>query len=335
MAARDLFQHNIPLIRRVIQASFGFFILYAGYTFYLFYQWTLDQGQYVTRPPAVEGFLPISALLALKRLLLTMEFDPIHPAGLVIFTAILTTAFLARKGFCGWICPVGFLSHQVQWLGKKNKIQRNIPAWSAHSLSSVKYFLLGFFLYIICWKMDVDAITAFLQTPYNLAADAKMLRFFLSPSNLTLGVLIALTAVSFVIPNFWCRFLCPYGALLGILAFCSPVQVNRDPKTCIDCRKCDRQCPGAIQVSKKQTIRSPECIGCLECIAVCPKEECLTVQGIGGKKVAVWLIPVVTVMIFLGFWLTARLSDHWQSRVSPETFKRMYQISESVGHPTY
>ncbi len=193
MAAKDYFQNSIPFIRRVVQASFGFFTLYVGYQFYCFYLWTLDQGQYVARPPAVEGFLPISALLSFKRFLLTSKFDPIHPAGLVIFMAILAIAFLARKGFCGWICPVGFLSHQVQWLGKKFNTLRNTPPWLSYPLSSIKYLLLGFFLYIIFWKMDVNAITAFLQTPYNLAADAKMLLFFLSPSTLTLSIMILLS----------------------------------------------------------------------------------------------------------------------------------------------
>lgn len=183
--------------------------------------------------------------------------------------------------------------------------------------------------------MDVGTITAFLQTPYNLAADAKMLQFFMSPSTLTLGILISLTVISFIVPNFWCRFFCPYGALLGILAFFSPLQVNRDPQSCIHCRKCDRQCPGGIDISKKQTIRSPECIGCLECIAVCPKEECLTMEGPGRKKIASWLTPALTVMIFLGFWLAAGLSDHWQSEVTAETFQQMYQVSESASHSKY
>ncbi|MDD2467295.1 MAG: 4Fe-4S binding protein [Desulfobulbus sp.] len=333
MPANAFFHKNISGIRRTVQASFGLFTLYIGYRFFLFYQWTLDQGPYIARPPAVEGFLPISALLGLKRFILTAEFDPIHPAGLVIFMAALTIAFLARKGFCGWICPVGFLSHQVQWIGAKFKILRKVPVWLALLLSSIKYLFLGFFLYIICWKMDVAAISSFLQTPYNLAADAKMLQFFLSPSHLTLAILISLVVLSFIVANFWCRFLCPYGALLGLLALVSPLQVNRDSKTCIDCRKCDARCPGGIKVSQKHTVRSPECIGCLECIATCPQKECLTLQG-AGRKVGSWLLPLLTVIFFLGFWIGANFSGHWQSTISPATFKQMYQVAEKISHPT-
>lgn len=335
MTSNDFFQQNIIVIRRTIQTAFGLFILYSGYCFYQFYNWAMGQGEYVVRPPAVEAFLPISALLSLKRMILTGEFDPIHPAGLVIFMAALVVALLARKGFCGWICPVGFSSHLVQWMGKKLKIILPLPVWLDYLFSSLKYLLLGFFLYIIGWKMDVASITGFLETPYNLAADAKMLQFFLTPSHLALGIMVFLVLISFVVPNFWCRFLCPYGALLGLPAFISPLQVHRNPEKCIDCRRCDRQCPGRIQVSRKETIRSPECIGCLECVAVCPQKDCLHVQGPGRKKLASWLIPFMTVALFLGFWATARLSGHWQSKVSPETFKQMYQISEQVGHPKY
>ena len=319
----------------LVQTAFAVFSIYIGWRFYLFYSWAMGQGEYVARPPAVEAFLPISALLSLKRLALTGKFDTIHPAGLVIFMAILTVALLARKGFCGWMCPVGFMSNLVQRLGVRWKINRSVPCWLDYALTSLKYFLLAFFLYIICWKMDLEAITSFLQTPYNLAADTKMLQFFLAPSSLTLGVLLFLMFISFVIPNFWCRYLCPYGALLGILAFFSPFQVNRNQDKCIGCKRCDRKCPGGIKVSRKETVRSPECTGCLECVAVCPKDGCLSVNGPESKKMAPWLIPVLAITIFSGFWVGARISGHWQSQVEPQVFKQVYKIGDQLEHPDY
>lgn len=335
MTMSDFFSNNINGIRRTVQAAFALFTLYVGCQFFLFYQWSMGRGEFVARPSAVEGFLPISALLSLKRLVITGEFDPIHPAGLVIVMAALAIALLARKGFCGWICPVGFASHLTQYVGARLKILLNIPAWLAFILSMQKYLLLLFFLYVIVWTMDVAAITSFLQTPYNLAADAKMLLFFLEPSTLTLTVLIFLVAISFILANFWCRFLCPYGAMLGLVALFSPLRVNRDLATCISCKKCDRQCPGGIKVSQKTIIRSPECIGCLACVAVCPQENCLSVQGPAGRKIAAWLLPALAVGLFLGFWATALLADHWQSKVAPETFRQIYQIAEQISHPTY
>lgn len=335
MANSIFFDRNINFIRRTVQASFALCTLWVGYLFYRFYLWSLGQGEYVARPPAVEGFLPISALLSLKRLLLTGVFDPIHPAGLVIFMAALTIAVVARKGFCGWICPVGFASHLVQWLGARWRIVRVVPAWLAAVLGSCKYVLLGFFLYVILWRMDLADITAFLQTPYNLAADAKMLQFFLAPSTLTLVILAGLVALSLMVANFWCRFLCPYGALLGLLALLSPLRIKRDAETCIGCHRCDRHCPGGITVSCKEVVHSPQCIGCLACVAVCPKQDCLSVQGPAKKKIEAWVLPAITVAIFLGCWGVAVLSGHWHSQVPVETFRQVYQVAEQLGHPNY
>ena len=81
---------RINILRRTVQASFALFCLYAGYRFYLFYLWAAGRSEtFVPRPPSVEAFLPIGALVNLKRLLLTGQFDPIHPAGLTIFLAAL------------------------------------------------------------------------------------------------------------------------------------------------------------------------------------------------------------------------------------------------------
>ncbi|MEJ2246406.1 MAG: 4Fe-4S binding protein [Acidobacteriota bacterium] len=106
---------SIPRLRTTVQACFTLFCIFVGYRFYCFYLWTLDRSEtFVSRPPSVEGFLPISALLGLKRLALTGQWDPVHPAGLTIFIAALAIAFLFRKGFCGWICPVGFVSNLLE-----------------------------------------------------------------------------------------------------------------------------------------------------------------------------------------------------------------------------
>ena len=230
---RNYFIANLSAIRRTVQASFGLFTLYVGFQFFQFYQWAMGQGAYVPRPPAVEAFLPISALMGLKRFVYTGEFDPVHPAGLVILMAALSISLLARKGFCGWICPVGFASHLAQWLSGKLHIQFRLPNWLSFLLSGFKYILLAFFLYVIVWSMDVAAITSFLQTPYNVGADAKMLQFFLAPSTITIFVLSFLVVVSFFLINFWCRFLCPYGALLGLIAYFSPLTIHRDAAQCI------------------------------------------------------------------------------------------------------
>jgi len=332
----ELLQPNrISRLRRLVQAGFFLFILFAGWRFYLFFLWASGRSaDFVTRSPAIEGFLPIGALVSLKRLILTGNYDTIHPAGLTIFLAALAIGFFFRKGFCAWICPIGFVSNLAEAVGKKLRVLVTPPVWLDYPLLSLKFLLLAFFTYIILWKMDLQAIEGFIATPYNLVVDAKMLLFFLEPSFLSLWIMIFLVAVSFFIRNFWCRYLCPYGALLGVLAFFGPVYVRRKPENCIDCHKCNRICPAAIKVSEKTTVRSPECIGCLECVAVCPQKECLNLTAVGSKNLPLITLPVAVVGLFLAFWLVAVLSGHWQSNAPPELLKALYMSDlKAVAHP--
>jgi polyferredoxin len=181
--------------------------------------------------------------------------------------------------------------------------------------------------------MNITAIEAFLSSRYNLVSDAKMLLFFLYPSALTLQVLGILLLFSLVIRNFWCRYLCPYGALLGLGALFSPVQVKRRASLCIDCKRCDKICPVSIKVSLNATIRHPECMGCMECVEVCPQKNCLTVAGPGRKPIPLFAYPIMIVGLFLIVWVTAVISGHWQTQVRLEVFRELYPTAASALHP--
>ncbi len=323
---------NLHLLRRIIQASFTIFCIYIGLRFYQFHQWITGHSTYhVPRPPSVEAFLPISALMSLKKLIITGNYDVVHPAGLTILISAIVIAILVRKGFCGWICPIGFVSNLAEEISRKLKTIRVTPFWINLPLLTLKYFLLCFFSYLILWEMDIKSIDGFIRSPYNIVSDAKMLDFFMAPSNITIGVMIFLIIISFFMRNFWCRFLCPYGALLGIAALLSPVHIHRKKETCIDCKKCEKNCPTDIKITKKISIHSPECIGCLECVEVCPVKDCLSVRFINKKFPAI-AIPAFVLTIFLSFWLWANLSGHWQQQLAPQILKRYYNMSFKISH---
>ncbi len=327
--------HPLPHLRRAVQAGFAGFCLFAGWRFYLFYQWAIGiRAAYVPRPAAVEGFLPISALVALKHLLLTGRYDPIHPAGLTIFIAALLMGLWLRKGFCGWICPVGFTSNLAETLGRRAKLALVPPRWLDLPLLAIKYLLLAFFAYLILWQMDRQAIEGFMVSPYNRIVDVKMLYFFLHPSRLAGGIMLGLLVLSLALKNPWCRYLCPYGALLGLLGLLSPLRVRRDQEACISCHRCERACPAAIPITAKTVVRNPECVGCLDCVAACPVDSCLE-AACGPRRVSPYLLPALTLALLFALWLTAKATGHWQTQTPLPELRRDYSLGLDLPHPRY
>ncbi len=312
-----------------MQAGYLFFLALVGFEFSTWVSQVVT-GQKVTafRPPSVEAFLPISALLGLKRFLLTGEWDSVHPAGLTILVAALVSAFLARKAFCSWICPVGTVSRLVETVADRLIWKRRwpkMPRWLDLVLSVPKYLLAGFFLWSVAF-MPLEGVEGFLRAPYNIASDAKMLAFFQSPSNVTLIVVGVLVALSFVVKHFWCRYLCPYGALLGVASVASPLHVRRNVSACNDCGACTRACPMNIPVAKRVRVLSPDCTGCLSCVAACPVKDALGVTRKGPKTLSAWTVPIVALAVMFGAWGIALATDNWHSKVPQQMFQRAYRV---------
>ena len=143
---------------------------------------------------------------------------------------------------------------------------------AGYPLRSLKYILMAFFVYIVV-SMSVEALNDFLVAPFGIIADVKMLNFFREIGITGLAVLGSLVVLSLFIQNFWCRFLCPYGALMGLVSTLSPVRIRRDAQACIDCGKCSKACPSSLPIDRLMQIRSAECTACMECVAVCPAEH--------------------------------------------------------------
>ena len=91
-----------------------------------------------------------------------------------------------------------------------------MPRWLDIPLRSLKYVLMPFFLFIVV-SMTAEALNEFMLAPFSIIADVKMLNFFRSISITGMAVIALLVVLSVFIQNFWCRFLCPYGALMGLV----------------------------------------------------------------------------------------------------------------------
>jgi polyferredoxin len=178
--------------------------------------------------------------------------------------------------------------------------------------------------------MDVPALAAFIHSPYNKVADIKMYQFFANISTFALWTIIGLMLLSVVIKNFWCRFLCPYGALLGALSWLSPLKITRNKTTCVDCELCTKACPANIEVHTAGRVLSDECMGCLQCVQVCPVKNTLDLRvNPKSKPVPTWVIGTLVVGIFAGITGLAMLTGHWQNSISQQEYQRRFQQLDS------
>lgn len=313
--------------------------IWIGIEFYLFVRYLQSGGtlEPATRPPGVEGWLPIGSLVSLRYWIESGIINNIHPAGLFIFLTILAVAFLFKKGFCGWICPVGFISEMLGDLSDKLFKKRIVPPkWLDYPLRSIKYLLLLFFLYAILITMNAKAIESFIYTNYNIVADLLMLRFFTDISMMALVVIIIIFALSLVIRGFWCRYLCPYGALLGLLNFISPTRIVRNQKSCIDCSACRKVCPAFIKVDKVKEVISDECIGCMACVDVCPVKQTLEIATVSKKrKVSKFKWAAILLIFFWGTLLGFKLFGPWQNAITNEQYLQYMPVVENnqLSHP--
>jgi polyferredoxin len=327
-------------VRRTVQVGFLLLNLYIGTQFYGFvrqfetFQFELSY----TRPPGIEGWLPIAGLMNLKAALETGHVPLIHPAAMFLIITFLAISLLFRKAFCGWLCPIGTISEWL-WKAGQSMFKRNprLPRWVDIPLRSLKYVLLGLFLWVVV-TMPAYAIQGFLHSPYGLIADVKMLDFFRHMST-TAAVVIGVCAIaSIIVKNFWCRYLCPYGALMGLAALVSPVWIRRQPDKCIDCAKCAKACPSLLPVDTNLQIRSAECLGCLECVAVCPAEGALDLSLLGrrpvgrGRTEPLW-IAVGIAVVFFGVVGWAKWSNHWHSPIPSTVYERLIPNSTEYDHP--
>jgi len=313
------------------------FNVYIGIRFFLFVRSFETAGTTisVSRPPSVEAYLPIAALISLKHLIVNRIFDPVHPAALIIFLAISVSAVLLRRGFCSWICPIGTVSELTYKLGDKVATNLRPYRFIDIPLRSLKYLVLGFFFYAIL-NMSGNTVQAFIDSPFNKLADVRMLMFFTNPSSLTITVLIGFFLMSLVIKNFWCRYLCPYGALLGLLSKTGLVRVERNEKTCIDCHKCEDACPSYIKVTKSNKVTSTECTMCAECVMACQETQSLSLKTVAPRtRIATRVYGLVLVGGFLVFILIAQIAGYWQTNITQAEYSQRIPAAANpeYGHP--
>jgi polyferredoxin len=335
-------------VRLIVQGLFILLNVFLATQFYFFVRYfeTAATGPHVSRPAGVDGWLPIAGLMNVRYLLATGRVPAIHPAAMVLFLIFVAMSFLLKRAFCGWLCPVGTLSEYL-WKAGRKLLGRNfvLPRWLDLPLRSVKYLLMAFFVFII-GSMSAAALEDFMTQPYGILADVKMLHFFEHMSTTALIVIAVLALLSVLVKNFWCRYACPYGAVLSLVSLASPIKIRRDQQSCIDCGNCAKACPQNLPVGRLIQVSSAECTACMECVASCTTQNALQfalppratapdAQRWSGRRLDPLAVAVILAVLWIAGIGYARLTHRWQTNVSDQVYEQLIPHADEAGHPGF
>ena len=189
----------------------------------------------------------------------------------VIFSlaVFIFTIFRGRE-FCGYICALGTIQEALFAVRKRSyRIKHRIPFFYDRKLAWLKYLILG-----------ISSVMAITGTAYIYIRFCPIYTLSLIPRILAPGIAVLILCViipGIFIERFWCRFLCPYAALLNIAQALGNLfrirrkKIKRNLERCIDCGLCSLHCPMNINITDNETVESIQCIHCRECVCNCPK----------------------------------------------------------------
>ena len=230
---------------------------------------------------------------------------------------VLVLTLLFGRVFCNWICPYGTLHQFVGWLFNIGNGKERIESNQYRNFYFLKYIILTVFLIAaamgtlqiglldpIClmyrtfatvfapmFDMGIDELSAAasgagleLKTLSDLKfAPGVEPRVFVG--SFWIGAMIlTLVGMNVIIPRFFCRVMCPLGALLGVFSRFAIFRINRDVHKCTDCNLCLTRCEGAADPQAQ--VRLSECFSCMNCMDDCPEDALsFTMFGLDTKQV--------------------------------------------------
>jgi len=266
---------KIVTVRRISQIFF--FVLFVWFCIVS----TVGEKFWQIRAWPVNWFLQLDPLVAIGTILTTHTLY--MPLLWALATVILTIVF--GRFFCGWVCPFGSIHHFVGFLGNRRiKTAEKIQLNRYREAQRVKYFILIVFLFMAAFPSIDATLQVGLLDPISLVSRSfnllllpivdKSINFisvsarFYEGAWLILAVFFVAILLNFVIPRFYCRFICPLGALFAILGRFAIWRIGKNKSECINCKLCEQSCEGGCEPAGK--IRISECVLCFNCRQDCP-----------------------------------------------------------------
>ncbi len=248
----------------------------------------------------VERFFHFDPLLGLITFIASREF---FKAFLWALIPVALTIFFGRY-VCGWVCPLGAVLQFFSYFFKKMTRLARKPA--ENGLLSLKYAILAVMLAASVFTLDLAGFLdplAFLYRSFitvvlpafAMAGDAAVsflpaagasslaegfgetLQNLIINRTFHQGLLIGLIFLAAILLNayrerFWCRYLCPAGALLALLARWNLVKVRVNEEKCTRCKICTIHCPTQATPFPNREWQPSECVYCYSCASQCPTQ---------------------------------------------------------------
>jgi len=231
---------------------------------------------------SLHAICPFGGVVTLYQLFTLGTFvQKIHSSAVILMGIILLMALLFGPVFCGYICPLGSFQEAIGKMGKrlfKKCYNHFVPKNIDKGLKLLRYVILARVVYVTAMSgylvfADID--------PYN-----ALFSFWTSDvSILSIIVLLTIIVLSLFVERPWCKYACPYGAVLGLFNRVSFFKLKRNEASCIQCKKCDQGCPMNIDISSQSTVRDLSCIKCMACTSEsdCPVAETVTIAPVIWK----------------------------------------------------
>ncbi len=269
---------------------------------------------------SVHALCPFGALESFYSLVTKGEFIKKVFYSNIVF-AVGTTALTLIFGriFCGWICALGTLQDLFGRLGMKIfKRRYSIPkGWDA-SLRYMKYVVLLGIIYFT-WRtgqLVINSMDPFVAYNHIAAGMEELLKEYA----VGFGILVAMLLSSLFYERLFCRYLCPLGAYYSIVGRFSFFKIKRKKSSCVDCKRCDKSCPAALDISSSERADSRgECLSCMNCVEVCPTVKKSLEVSVSGKGISGRRAGLSGVGLFFGVIIITKVMGIYQT--SPSTLE--------------
>ena len=250
--------------------------------------------------PSIHAICPYGGLESMLSLVAVGTFlKRIVVGTFVLFGTTVLLALTMRRSFCGQICAFGGLQEFFGKIGHKLfKKRPTLPKKLDGILRYLKYVVLAVTV-VMAWITGELWITPY--DPFNALGHLADFQALTTSYLIGFIVLIVTLLGSIVYDRFFCKYLCPAGALYGLIGKASPYAVRVEESACIRCGKCNRACPMNVEVmnAKNGKVTSMECINCNECVNACPVQGAIHTGF--SKKVSIHPILATVLALVLFF----------------------------------